>query len=288
MCRSPDGARSRSSWISTIVRSSSRVSRWKTIKSSIRLRNSGRKWLRTASMTRSSDDLVTPGRANALRAQVGGHDQHHIGEVDRATLAVGEPAVVEQLEEDVEDVWMRLLHLVEQDHGIGAATHRLGELAPLVVAHVAGRSADEAADRDASPCTRTCRCGPSPARRRRGIRPGPAASSVLPTPVGPRNRKDPIGRCGSASPARLLRTELATAVTAWCWPTTRRWSCSSRWISFSVSPCINFDTGIPVQRATTSATSCSVTSSESIRPSAWSFSNSASCSSSWSQAGAVP
>src|ERR1035437_9756719 len=29
------------------------------------------------------------------------------------------------------------------------------------------------------------------------------ASSVLPTPVGPRNRKDPMGRLGSESPARL-------------------------------------------------------------------------------------
>ena len=47
------------------------------------------------------------------------------------------------------------------------------------------------------------------------------ASSVLPTPVGPRNRNDPIGRFGSDKPARLRRTALATAVTASCWPTTR-------------------------------------------------------------------
>ena len=30
------------------------------------------------------------------------------------------------------------------------------------------------------------------------------ASSVLPTPVGPRNMKDAMGRCGSPSPARDL------------------------------------------------------------------------------------
>ena len=35
-------------------------------------------------------------------------------------------------------------------------------------------------------------------------------SSVLPTPVGPRNRKDPFGRRGSASPARERRMALAT------------------------------------------------------------------------------
>ena len=38
------------------------------------------------------------------------------------------------------------------------------------------------------------------------------ASSVLPTPVGPRKRKLPIGRFGSPSPARARRTASATAV----------------------------------------------------------------------------
>src|SRR5690625_4887443 len=32
------------------------------------------------------------------------------------------------------------------------------------------------------------------------------ASSVLPTPVGPRNRKEPVGRSGSEIPARARRT----------------------------------------------------------------------------------
>ena len=34
---------------------------------------------------------------------------------------------------------MGLLHLVEQQHRVGPAPHRFGELAPLLVAHVAGR-----------------------------------------------------------------------------------------------------------------------------------------------------
>ena len=38
------------------------------------------------------------------------------------------------------------------------------------------------------------------------------ASSVLPTPVGPRNRNEPIGRFGSDSPARDRRIAFATAV----------------------------------------------------------------------------
>ena len=39
-------------------------------------------------------------------------------------------------------------------------------------------------------------------------------SSVLPTPVGPRNRNEPIGRLGSDKPARERRIAFATTVTA--------------------------------------------------------------------------
>ena len=46
-------------------------------------------------------------------------------------------------------------------------------------------------------------------------------SSVFPTPVGPRNRKEPIGRRGSLRPTRPRRMALETAVTASSWPTTR-------------------------------------------------------------------
>ena len=47
------------------------------------------------------------------------------------------------------------------------------------------------------------------------------ASSVLPTPVGPRNRKEPIGFDGSLMPALLLWMASATFSTASSWPMTR-------------------------------------------------------------------
>ena len=40
------------------------------------------------------------------------------------------------------------------------------------------------------------------------------ASSVLPTPVGPRNRKEPMGRFSSLMPARLRRMASETFCTA--------------------------------------------------------------------------
>ena len=50
-----------------------------------------------------------------LAADVRGHDDDGVLEVDGAALAVGEAAVVEDLQQDVEDVVVRLLDLVEQD-----------------------------------------------------------------------------------------------------------------------------------------------------------------------------
>ena len=79
-----------------------------------------------------------------LAAQVAGHDDDRVLEVDGPALGVGQPAVVEQLEQDVEHLRVGLLDLVEQDHGVGPAADRLGQLAGLVVADIAGRRADQA------------------------------------------------------------------------------------------------------------------------------------------------
>ena len=81
-----------------------------------------------------------------MRAEVGRQDQDRVAEVDRAALAVGEPAVVEHLEQHVEDVRVGLLDLVEQHHRVRAAAHRLGELAALLVPDVAGRGTDQPGD----------------------------------------------------------------------------------------------------------------------------------------------
>ena len=78
-----------------------------------------------------------------LRAEVGGHDEDDVAEVDGAALPVGEPPVVEHLEQDVEGLRVGLLHLVEEHDRVRAAADRLGELTALLVADVAGRGADE-------------------------------------------------------------------------------------------------------------------------------------------------
>ena len=77
-----------------------------------------------------------------LAAEVRRHDDDDVLEVDRAALAVRQPAVVEQLQQHVEHLRMRLLDLVEQHDRVRPPADGLGELAGLVVADVSGRRAD--------------------------------------------------------------------------------------------------------------------------------------------------
>ncbi len=86
-------------------------------------------------------------------------------------------------------------------------------------------------------------------------------SSVFPTPVGPKNKKEPMGRFGSFNPTLPLRIALETAVTASSWPTTRSWRMDSSLLSRSDSSSSSLRTGILVQPDTTSATCPSSTTS---------------------------
>ena len=83
-----------------------------------------------------------PGLDDVLAADVRGHDDHRVPEVHHPALPVGQAAVIENLEQDVEDVGMGLFDLVEQDHAVGPAADRLGQLAALLIADVSRRRAD--------------------------------------------------------------------------------------------------------------------------------------------------
>ncbi len=81
------------------------------------------------------------------------------------------------------------------------------------------------------------------------------ASSVLPTPVGPRNTKLPIGRFGFLSPARERRIARASAEIAFSCETTRLCSSSSIRRSLSPSSWLIEVSGTPVHFDTTSSIS---------------------------------
>ena len=112
----------------------------------MRLRNSGRKCARTSRhhlIAHRVGVLAFGLRHQIFGAEIGGHDDQRVAEIDGAALAVGQPAVVEHLQQHVEHVRMRLLDLVEQHDLIGPPPHRFGERAAFVVADIAGRRADQ-------------------------------------------------------------------------------------------------------------------------------------------------
>ncbi len=132
--------------MSTMRRICSRVSRRKITVSSIRFRNSGRNTPASTDSTRRRTSSSSHLLDDELGSGVRRHDQDRVREIDRATLAIGQPAVVEHLQQDVEDVGVRLLDLVEQDDAVRPSPDGLGQLTALVVADVAGRCPDEPGD----------------------------------------------------------------------------------------------------------------------------------------------
>ena len=51
---------------------------------------------------------------NDVRTQVRGHDDHGITEINRAALTVSKPSIIQHLQQDVEDIRMRLFDLVKK------------------------------------------------------------------------------------------------------------------------------------------------------------------------------
>src|SRR2546425_5687538 len=83
---------------------------------------------------------------NAMAADVRCHDDDRVLEIDCSSLTIGQPAVIQDLEQHVEDVAVRFLHLVKKDHGKGPPPDGFGELAAFFVSDIARGCADEPGD----------------------------------------------------------------------------------------------------------------------------------------------
>ena len=88
--------------------------------------------------------IVTRKIHNCLRANVAGHDDDRVRKIDCSPLAIGQAAIVQHLEEYVEDIGVSLLDFIKQYHAVGAAADRFGELAALVVTDIAWRRTNQA------------------------------------------------------------------------------------------------------------------------------------------------
>ena len=103
------------------------------------------------------------------RARVGGHDQDHVAEVDLLAVVIGQLAVIHDLQQHVEQVRMRLLDLVEQQHAMRMLVDAVGQQAALVEADIAGRRADQPRDRVALHVFRHVEADELDAERRRKL-----------------------------------------------------------------------------------------------------------------------
>ena len=97
---------------------------------------------------------------------------------------IGELAVIHDLQQDVEEIRMRLLDFVEQQHAMGVLVDAIREQAALVEADITGWSADQARDSVAFHVFRHVEADELDAEACREL----TGDSVLPTPVGPAKR----------------------------------------------------------------------------------------------------
>ena len=82
------------------------------------------------------------------RPQIAGHDNNRVGEVHLATLAVSQLTIIQYLEENIENIWMRLFYLVKEQDRIRSVAHLLRQLPSFFVAYIAWRRSIEAASRE--------------------------------------------------------------------------------------------------------------------------------------------
>src|ERR1700756_3390137 len=75
-------------------------------------------------------------------ADIGRHDDDSIFEIHRPTMTIGEPAIIEDLQQHVKDVIMRLFDFVEEHNTIGLTPDRFAKLSSLLVTYVSGRRTD--------------------------------------------------------------------------------------------------------------------------------------------------
>ena len=76
-----------------------------------------------------------------IRAGVRGQNDDGVLEVDLAAFAVFHRALVEDLEEQLQHVGMRLLHFVQQHHRVRPPPHGFRQHAAFAIADVSGRRA---------------------------------------------------------------------------------------------------------------------------------------------------
>ena len=87
------------------------------------------------------------GLRDVTRAEIGRQNDDGVLEVHFAPLAIGQVAVIQHLQQCVEDVGMGLFDLIEQHDGERLAAHLLGELTTLLITDISRRGSEQTRSR---------------------------------------------------------------------------------------------------------------------------------------------
>src|SRR4028118_1765401 len=90
--------------------------------------------------------VITGNIQNVLGTDVAGHDDHAVFEIYRVTLSIGNATIIEDLQHHVEDIGMRFLDFVEENHRIRTPTDRFCKLTAFFITNVSGRGTNESRD----------------------------------------------------------------------------------------------------------------------------------------------
>ncbi len=75
--------------------------------------------------------------------QVGGHDDDRITEIDFSATAIRQETLIKNLQEEIEHIGVRLLDLIQENHGVGIIAHLVSQNSPALGAHDSPGHADE-------------------------------------------------------------------------------------------------------------------------------------------------
>src|SRR5947209_2886584 len=91
----------------------------------------------------SRRETDTNGTLEFRTTGITGHDHHCILEVYSAALTIGQTTIIHNLQQSVEDLWMRLLNLVQQNDAVWASAHLFGQLTTFVVTDISWRATEQ-------------------------------------------------------------------------------------------------------------------------------------------------
>ena len=78
-----------------------------------------------------------------MGTEVTGHDDDRILEVDDPAFAIGQAAIIENLQQDVENIGMSLFDFIEEDDAVGVTAYGFGELTAFIIADISRRRTDQ-------------------------------------------------------------------------------------------------------------------------------------------------